>query len=115
MSVRKSLGRSAFHNLRSVCFTSIRLFLDSVSAIVGAKKKKNQKENDSGVQLPSTRLAGDGLHRGGIVAHAGYLGLEAVWAHVQTSSSPAKKAKFTITHETRVWFRWCLHTLGYSV
>lgn len=61
-------------------------------------------EDDPGVQLTTMRRASDVFDRGSVVAHEGYLGLELVQAHVQTSISAAKKAKFAITHKTRVWF-----------
>lgn len=84
MSVRKSLRRSASQNQRSVCLTSIRLFWNSVSAIVRWKK------NDSGVRFTTMGHGSDVFDRGCVVAHEGYVGLEAAWAHVRTGLAAAK-------------------------
>lgn len=99
MSVRKSLGRRAFQK-PTLCLLHINTFVLELCQCYCA----GGGEDDPGVQLTTMRRASDVFDRGSVVAHEGYLGLELVQAHVQTSISAAKKAKFAITHKTRVWF-----------
>lgn len=53
-------------------------------------------KNDSGVRFTTMGHGSDVFDRGCVVAHEGYVGLEAARA--------LPKAKFAITHKTRVWF-----------
>lgn len=57
---------------------------------------------ESGVQLTTMRRASDVFDRGCVAAHEGYLGLEPVQAHVQTSSSPAKNEVCNYTQDACV-------------
>lgn len=96
MSVRKSFRRRAFQK-PTLCLLHINTFVlelcQCYCAGVGG---------DSGVQFTTMRRASDVFDRDSVVAHEGYLGLELIQAHVQTSfSSPAKKQSLQL-HTRRV-------------